>query len=52
VTGKEGTETVKQAATFVGTDKAFMAEFNLPDSTAFAEDPYITNLRRGISANH
>jgi uncharacterized protein YdaU (DUF1376 family) len=31
--GKEGTETVKQAATFVGTDRGFTEAFELPRST-------------------
>lgn len=29
-TGKEGTETVKQAATFVGTDKGFTEDYDIP----------------------
>src|SRR5690606_33097669 len=28
--GKEGTELVKQAATFVGTDKGFLEDFDIP----------------------
>lgn len=50
-TGKERTETVKQAATFVGTDKPFLEDFDLPAQDEF-EDPYIVNLQRARNARN
>lgn len=45
-TGKERTETVKQAATFVGVDKAFMEEFEAPSPTKPTDPAGIAAARK------
>ena len=50
-TGKEGTEYVKQAATFFGPNKAFLERWTLPENSAAAgqswyEDPDLVSSGR------